>query len=118
MGCWAAITPRRLWRRLCWAWARAPERADARRVTIADEMRIARQSEREGCGPSFRMGEVERARSSGLAFARWVNDDEAGAQRNMNDARAVLRRGRECRDLGEEKFTHETLKHAELTHDT
>ena len=86
-------------------------------MAIAYEMRIARQSEREGCGPSLRMGEIKRARSSGLAPARRVNDDEAGAQRNMNDARAVLRRGREGRDLGEEKFAYETLKHAELTHD-
>lgn len=86
-------------------------------MTVTHKMRVARQSEGKGCGPGLRMGEVERTRRPRLAFAWSVNDDEARAQRNMNDTRAVLRRGRECGDLSEEKLAHETLKQPELAHD-
>src|SRR5690606_41947795 len=49
---------------------------------------------------------------------RRVYDNEAGTQRNMNEARAALRRSRRKRgDLGEEKLADETLKQPELAHD-
>src|SRR5690606_27614486 len=114
----AAIAPRRGRRRLRWASARTPERADARRMAILHEMRIARQSQRKRCVPTFGIRDIEPARRPWPALARRVYDNEAGTQRNMNEARAALRRSRRKRgDLGEEKLADETLKQPELAHD-
>ena len=64
------------------------------------------------------MREIERAGLARCALARWVNDDEAGADGDVGEARgAVGWRCRERGEFGEQQFAHEALEHEELAQD-
>ncbi|MBK8543999.1 MAG: hypothetical protein IPL62_10850 [Caulobacteraceae bacterium] len=94
----------------------APEVADARGA--ADEARVTGKRERERRGPGFGVSEIERARVAVRAFARRVNDDEAGAYQHVSQLRAAGRqRGGAGGEFGEQQFAREVLEHEELTQD-
>lgn len=98
--------------------AGAPEITDARGVAVVHEAVVAWDRERERRGPGFRMREIRDALLARCALARRINDDEAWANRDVNEARATLGWRAEARsEFGEQQFAHKAFEHCKLAGD-